>query len=192
MNWGTLKDEIRNLGFEEDESITEYESIVISAANRSIEEMALNVLPILGTYTIVQDGTESDLKRYDFLELTAEDGTPKFYGFSEELPVLDNGERFNDFEVEGRHVLALDGALRVSLTVYYNRIPTMITPQTKNSFEIELDLMLHSMLPLLCSYYVWLDDDERKASYYFNRYEQMKDLVVSKNTRIVAEIRGGF
>lgn len=36
MNWGELKEEIRDLGFEEDSTMEEYTSIVINAANRAI------------------------------------------------------------------------------------------------------------------------------------------------------------
>lgn len=37
MNWGELKQQIRDLGFEEDSTMDEYQTIVINAANRAID-----------------------------------------------------------------------------------------------------------------------------------------------------------
>lgn len=52
---------------------------------------------------------------------------------------------------------------------------TPITKDTKDDFEIELPDMVWSLIPLLASYYVWLDDDERKAVYHMNDYEGLKE-----------------
>lgn len=43
MTWGELKQKIRDLGFEEDSTMTEYQAIVINAANRAIN-MIINEL----------------------------------------------------------------------------------------------------------------------------------------------------
>ena len=37
MNWGNLKDEIRDLGFETDDIFEEYENIIINSCNRAID-----------------------------------------------------------------------------------------------------------------------------------------------------------
>lgn len=37
MNWGELKEKIRDLGFEEDSTMSEYSTIVVNAANRAID-----------------------------------------------------------------------------------------------------------------------------------------------------------
>lgn len=195
MNWGEVKNRIRDLGFEEDESIEEYQNIVATAANTAINTIALDVLPILGKYDFSQEGNESGVNRYDFLELTKEDGIPRFYSFADENPVRMQGDeysRFADYEIEARRILVMDGSIRGDFSIYYNRIPTTITADTPDDFEIELDLSVHTILPLLMAYYVWLDDDERKATMYYNQYEGLKDSIASRNNRTKVEIRGGF
>lgn len=195
MNWGELKKQIRDLGFEEDESLEEYESIVATAANTSINTIALDVLPILGRYEFTQEGNESGVKKYDMKELTKEDGVTRFYSFAEENPVrTKNYEygRFGDFEIEARSILVMDGSISGDFVVYYNRIPTVITPNTSNDFEIELDPVVHTILPLLMAYYVWLDDDERKATMYYNMYESLKNTIISNSIITKVEIRGGI
>ena len=37
MNWGELKQNIRDLGFEEDSTMQEYSTIVMNASNRAID-----------------------------------------------------------------------------------------------------------------------------------------------------------
>ena len=73
MNWGELKNEVRDLGFEENESLEEYRDILLSAANRAMG-MINATIPLTARYDFTQDGTESGLKRYDMAELTKEDG----------------------------------------------------------------------------------------------------------------------
>ena len=40
--------------------------------------------------------------------------------------------------------------------------------------------MAHSLVPLLAAYYLWLDDEEQKATMYNNLYEQKLNQLLSK------------
>ena len=46
MNYGELKQNIRDLAFEEDEQMEEYETIVVNAINRSLSTIEQEVAPI--------------------------------------------------------------------------------------------------------------------------------------------------
>lgn len=52
--------------------------------------------------------------------------------------------------------------------------PTHVSDDTENDFEIELPDKCVYILPVLASYFVWLDDEERKAVYYWNQWETWK------------------
>lgn len=52
--------------------------------------------------------------------------------------------------------------------------PTHVNDDTEDDFEMEIPDKCVYILPVLASYYVWLDDDERKAVYYWNQWETWK------------------
>ena len=45
------------------------------------------------------------------------------------------------------------------------------------------------MIPLLAAFYVWQDDEERKADKYFNDYEMKRNDIVARETKTVAYVR---
>ena len=75
-----------------------------------------------------------------------------------------------------------------SFRIYYFKLPTQITQSTPDSFEIELPLVAHNLIPLLASYYLWLDDDERKAIMYKNDYEEARNLALQRKNKPRADV----
>lgn len=61
--------------------------------------------------------------------------------------------------------------------------PTHVDDETDDDFEMEVPDKCVYILPILAAYYVWLDDDERKAVYYWNQWETWK-------SNLENEIRG--
>lgn len=118
MNWGELKQAIRDLGFEEDSTMEEYESIVLTASNRAINMLIEDVLV--------------PNKMYFKATLSTEE-TPW------ELPSIDQ-----------------------------------ITEDTADDTEIDLPERVIPVLSRLASHYVWLDDDQIKATIYWNEYDTFK------------------
>lgn len=124
MTYGELKDQIRDLGFEEDASIEEYKSIVINSCNRAMNIISKTVISQIEGYF-----------KFEIPEWVAPNLTP-------------------------------------------------ITVDTPDDSGIDLPDKVIDLMPLLAAYYVWLDDDERKAIYYYNQYEDLK-------SQILAECQGG-
>lgn len=176
MNYGELKAQIRDLGFAEDAEIDEFDEVVPNAINRAITEINLIVTPNVGTYKFEQDGTESDLLYYDMEELTAdESGTVRFLEFAD-TPVMVGPtvyKQYNDFEVENDKVLIMDGSVKGSFKVFYKRAHTPFTLDSEDSAPIELPLKVHHLVPLLASYYIWMEDENAKAVAYYNQYERL-------------------
>lgn len=192
MNLGELITEVRDLGFEEDETLEEesYRAILVTAANRALKDIAVTI-PVVERYEFEQDGTETGVKRYDMIELTAEDGVKKFFDF-DEVPVResDSYDRFNDFEIEEGHIMVMDASLKGKFSVFYKLAPTKLTTGSLDSQELDINLKAEHLLPLLVSYYVWLDDDVTKAQEYKTNYEMGKAELSQSKARLT--IRGGI
>lgn len=58
MTWGELKNQIRDLGFEDDSSMQEYESIVRNAVNHAINVINITVVMPLKAYFKAELSTE--------------------------------------------------------------------------------------------------------------------------------------
>jgi hypothetical protein len=175
MNYGELVQQIQDLGFSDESEIEDFGTIIPNCINRAVQEINLTVSPILATYEFEQDGTETDLLYYDINELTAEDGNPVFLEFADN-PVMYGDtyyKKFTDFDIENNTTLVIDGSTSGKFKVFYKKAHTPFTVDTEDNAEIELPLRVHHLLPLLASYYVWLDDDQTKSVYYYNRYEAL-------------------
>ena len=133
MNYGELKQEIRDLGFEEDSTMTEYATIVKNAANRAIDMV------------------------YHELVMANKDYFGALLSTKKKIVDPDTGE--------------------ISYTRIKWQPPTEmenITDDTEDDFEIDLPERVLYIIPILASYYIWLDDDQVKATMYWNQYDTMK------------------
>lgn len=188
MKWAELKEQVRDLGFEEDATLEEsaYESIMITSTNRALKEIA-SFVPVVGRYEFEQDGKGSGIIRYDMSELT----DSRFLDF-DAIPVRESEtyERFNDFEIEEDHIIVMDASVAGKFSVFYKLVPTKITSKTKDNDKLDIHIKAEHLLPLLVAYYMWLDDDMTKAGEYKQNYEILKGEVARGNVR--ARIRGGF
>lgn len=194
MNYGELKDQIRDMGFSDDAEIEEFGDLIPNSINRAIEEINLNVAPIVGIYEIEQDGTGDGLFFYDIESLTKDDdGNVTFLDFAD-IPVMVGTEvyqKFNDFEIENEKVIVMDGELEGTFRVFYKKKHVPITVDTPDTTKIELPLKAQHMLPYLAAYYIWLEDEQTKAVYYYNRYEQLLQEYQAKKEKPRARIASG-
>lgn len=196
MNFGELKTEVRDLGFEENESLEEYKDILISAANRAMQ-MINGTIPVTARYDFTQDGKETGLKRYDLVELTKSDGKRTFLSLTDTpVRIGANGvyEAFNDFDVEMGSLLVMDAGAVGEFSVFYRKLPARVTYATTDDTPLDVDPRMDPALPLLTAYFVWLDDDERKATQYYNMYDLFKSEVLAEaeTKKVRARIIGGF
>lgn len=192
MNYGELKTNIKALAFEEDETITEYEEndVIPTAINRAISILAEKV-PIVKRYEISQDGTDNDIQRYDFTSMTKD-----FLSFEKLHPVrIDDGDvykPFGEYEIENDEVLIIPGNVSGTFWVFYRASHTpYVAGGEMDDIEIPLKRKIHHLVPLLASYYVWLDDDSTKAAQYYNMYETAEDTALSSVNNPSMVILGG-
>lgn len=188
MNYGELKEQIRDLGFAEDSEITEFDEVVPHAVNRAITEINLTVIPIIGTYQITQDGTAEGYLYYDMEEL-ADD----FLEFADTPVMTGDGvyQKFNDFEIEQDRILVIDASLSGTYKIFYKKAHTPLTIDSDDSQEIELPKKAHYLVPLLASYYIWLEDEKSKAVDYYNQYDKLVQEIQEEKSKPRARILTG-
>lgn len=133
MNWGELKKEIRDLGFEEDSTIEEYESIVINAANRAAK-------------MIISECINANKEYFGALYATKK-------------KVVD----------------PITGDITYEVRKWTQPEWDEITADTPDDTDIDLPERVIYILPVLASHYVWLDDDQVKATIYWNEFDDFRN-----------------
>lgn len=202
MNYAEIKQNLISLGFAEDTDYEEFEELgyTYDAINRAISQIN-TIFPYVATYEFEIDNSEDDILYLhmdridkDFLSFA---DTPVFYAKNEKS---DDGyeevalyKAFSGFDVERDNTLVIDtekihgnttdSNLYWSFRVFYNKRCTQISSDTSDSFIPEIPLKTHHLVPLLAAYYLWLDDDERKATQYYNMYETELSMVLQKQNQ---------
>ena len=181
MNYGELKTNLKALAFEENETIEEYveEDIIPTAINRAISMINNDVLPIVKSVEISQDGTDDEYLYYDFTSLAKD-----FLAFDAHPVRIDDGDvyrTFGDYEIENGDTLVIAGNITGTFKVFYKaeHVP-YVGDGSMDDVQIPLKKMVHYLVPLLAAYFVWLDDDATKATQYFNLYETESSNILSE------------
>jgi hypothetical protein len=106
---------------------------------------------------------------YDIAELTKEDGQVVFMDFANDQPVQSGAyNTVEDYKKYGRSTILLNHFDVGEFTVWYKKYPKLIQGSTPENYELELDYDAADLIPLFAAYYIWLDDDKEKATYYLN------------------------
>ena len=71
--------------------------------------------------------------------------------------------------------------------------PEYITNSTDDNFRINLPDNVLELVPLLASYFIWLDDDDVKSTYYWNTFDENRQRVMASCLQDAkAKITGGL
>jgi len=196
MTYQELIDNIRDLGFSDDEEMEEFGELVPNAINRAISEINLDV-----------PGAAPRNKEYDFTVLATdtarmyidmESVDPDFMEFAETYMLHAEPDsvvftEFNDFEVKNESTIVIDPAgYEGTFRVIYKAAHAKFTGN-ELSDTLPLTAAVHYLVPLLASYYVWLEDEPSKAVQYLNRYEQLLEEYKAKlaNKRLRVRVLPG-
>lgn len=169
--WGELKKDILSLGFEKDATYEKYEQIIITATNRAMTLICATVRPIKKVLQVEQaETTEHNIPEMvnDYMGLF--------------LPVKNSGtmDSAPSFETTSGKVM-IHGSGKFD--IYYSAQPQKIDSGTAHTYTIPMDSDVVELLPLLAAYFIWLDDDERKAVMYWNNYEDLKMQILSMENK---------
>ena len=199
MKLSEFRAQIRDLGFEDDNIYNEYVNVIINALNRSLDIINTTVKPIVGRLDIIQDGTQSGVMRYDLSEMCVDSEGNSIYEALTGMPtrVYNNTYySFNNYTLEQNKIILMDASLPGTFSFFYTQILPDITIETADDYVIPIDHEVEQLLPLLTAYYVWLDDDERKAVMYYNQFDTLKTEILERmrerSETGKAEIFGGI
>ena len=184
MNYRELKEELVDLGFEEDSIMTDEEYIrkFASASNRAIDYINTTVRPYVKCVTLKSPGV------YDLAEEASD-----FVDFFEKPKFTENGERktLGRYFIEGKTKIVLPVDLG-DIDVYYKAYATRLAKDTEDDLEIELDNLVLPLIAPLAAYFLWLDDDERKATMYYNIYDSKRqEIIMNEEQHMGALFSGG-
>lgn len=181
MNYGQIKQNLISLGFAEESDYQEFEELgyTYDAINRAIAQIQ-NQFPQVAKYEFEVDETDTGILYIDMSERQG------FLSLAETPVVFEaDGEevfrKFGDYYIEmGHNIVMKVNEYKGSFRIYYNKACTEVNQTTQNTFVPELPTKAHHLIPLLAAYYLWLDDDERKAVQYYNMYETELSLLLQK------------
>lgn len=193
MTYQELINNIRDLGFSDDAEVSEFGDLVTNAINRAITEMNTEFAHIKKKYEFEID---EDDEGFLYIDMTSIDSN--FLGFVDHPVAFEqSGEEvykvFSDYEIEADSTIVIDSTdLEGAFRIFYNAAHTPYTEDMAET-QIPLPLKAHHLVPLLASYYVWLEDEPVKAAQYYNLYEQKKEAYISNAERPKMRIlKGGI
>lgn len=223
ITWKEMRDNIRDLGFEEDATLnsSDYRSITINAVNRAVDMIFWNIVQPYHTFfeqyskvtkTTVEETTNksTDSDASVTVQIPTVKGTENglhIGAYDQEKVSIDGAHNGDVADVSSYNVtLSLinrtkavwsdgtngDKTFKITKVNQYNwdcpDTPlTKITGNTDDSFLFGADMGLPDavlyMIPLLASYYVWLDDDVDKALYYYNMYDNERNNIINNTIK---------
>lgn len=155
--------------------------------NYSIRGMAIYERLTGDALSCIPENTGS--RSYNIAELAKMQGDNLFMGFAAEgavCEVFGKDRRSVRGNCTQGEILRLPSDFTGQAEIKYKIRPPIITEDTADEFELQLDSDAVQLLPLLMSNQVWLDDDERKAAWYWNKYEMLKDQLAKKSGTVSA------
>ena len=103
--------------------------------------------------------------------------------------------RFNNYEIESNRIMVINADENKGFfRIFYKKAHTDFeNTQEDLQIELPLNLRVHHLVPLLASYYVWLEDEPSKAAQYYNLYEQKKTEIEARtNKPKIKVLEGGI
>lgn len=189
MNYAELKQNLISKGFAEESDYEEFEELgyTYDAINQAIDEIS-DHFPCEAEFDFDIDETDTGILKIDM-------GDRKGFIALAETPVWfeKDGEEiwrsFSEYDVKKERELYIKADdYEGSFRVYYFKQPTLVTKETQDDFVFDLPLVAHKLIPLLASYYLWLDDDERKAIMYKNDYNDALAYALQRKNRARAKV----
>ena len=197
MTYQDLINNIKSLGFADDEEIQEYaeSGVLYDSINRAITEINLKSSPIYETYEF--EITDADTG-YLYINLTDVDdaflefaNTPVLY----ERDGAQYYQKFSDYQIETENTVVINAdENKGSFRIFYKAAHEKFNGEDRELLgDLPLPLKVHHLVPLLASYYVWQEDEPAKAAQYYNMFEERLDNVTDQSQNIrVRIIPGGI
>lgn len=193
MTWEELKAETYKLlqeYVEDEDNLTDDEDIannVIPATNKILFELArAKKIETYQTMTVTKDQildlkTLSNYYQLKAIRFKATDTEESLNEFVNEQP---------DYDIVGNYItFNKDG----QVTIYYYRYPTLITEETNDNFELELDMDALNIAPTgIAGTILMTDISNQYGSVFLNQYQQMLQVLDSRTSDSMVMFEGGI
>lgn len=189
LTYKDIKNSVYRLCFLEESEYEDYSEYLEEAVNFALTEIARE-FPLIERCRITSDEEESEngYKIYDMMRLTKDEYSDEslFMGFADTDPVIrlsDEGEvEFCDYSILQDRYLVIKKDNVGEFDVFYKKYPKRINENTGNDHRIEFRAEVANLIPLLCAWRIFKDDDETKAALYYNEYLRMKSEITAADT----------
>lgn len=114
---------------------------------------------------------------FEMRRLVSEVAGNKFKSFDDKLPVTVNGQPISGFAFDGDSVIMIPSDYHGEIGIPYTRYPTMLTEESPDDTEIDLDLASQDLMPYFIAARVYMDYDTQKSIIYKNEYESRKQTI---------------
>lgn len=119
---------------------------------------------------------------YNIKNLVDVGGAKVFMGFAEDKPIMkgnfsdgDSYTEVTDYKKERGDTIYLNRFEKGEYSVWYKKYPEQITATTADDYELTLDEISASVVPLLMAYRLWFSKDPQMAMNWFNLAVQTLD-----------------
>lgn len=190
MNYGELRQNLISKGFAEEGDLQEFDELgyTYDAINQALDEIS-DYFPVEAEFNFDIDESDTGILLIDMADRKG------FVAFAEDSPVWyeKDGEEiwraFTEYDIKkDREVVIKADDYEGSFRIYYYKEPTHVTTDTALDYAFDLPLICHKLIPLLTSYYLWLDDDERKAVMYKNDFQEALSVALQKKKKATASV----
>lgn len=190
MKFKQAKNEIVGLGFEDVTIVAEYQDVILNAINRSMQTLS-EKFPIKDIFTYENNVEQDGFARIDLQEVT-KDGEDIVFSELIDTPriITDDGMfLFTDYDIEIDRYLIIKKNITGTINFYFSRRIKEVDASTQEDEFLTVHHKAAKLLPILASYYVWLDDEPEKASSYYEDYQNKVGEIYDRMNTPKATIR---
>ena len=190
MNYGELRQNLISKGFAEESDLIEFDELGYTyiAINQALDEIS-DYFPVEAEFNFDIDENDTGIMSIDMADRSG------FVALADDTPVWyeKDGEEiwraFTEYDIKKDRVIVIkmddyEGSFRI----YYFKEPSHVSKDTQTDFIFDLPLISHKLIPLLTAYYLWLDDDERKAIMYKNDFQDALSVALQKMRKPKAKV----
>lgn len=187
MIWKNFKSNIINLGFEEVDIFDDAEQHLVESANRGI----IYINSFLERKKKIEHIDIPENTKYFMIDLSVYEDFDSVC----DVPPKIQGKPLADYYYENDILYINAPGKNVSIT--YNPKTELIPYDVDDNYILPIKQELIPLLQLITAYYVWLDDDERKATCYYDQYQELANNYISlknleKQDGFTASVEGGI
>lgn len=193
MNYGELRQNLISKGFAEESDLEEFDDLgyTYDAINQALDEIS-DYFPVEAEFDFDIDETDTGIMKIDMADRKG------FVALADDAPVWfeKDGEEiwreFTEYDIKkNREIRIKMDDYEGSFRIYYLKEPTHVSNSTELTYTFDIPLIAHKLIPLLTAYYLWLDDDERKAIMYKNDFQDALSVALQKTRKPRAEVKVG-